>query len=102
MPLFEEARDIAQGYMDALNANPYGDPDAVTDCVLIYEETISRPYGWVFFYASKSFLETDDFVFALIGNAPFIVNKFDGSITVTGTAHGVDCYLAEYEKQKGY
>ncbi|WP_400190999.1 YrhB domain-containing protein [Hymenobacter sp. B81] len=102
MLTFEEARAIAQGKIDGLNANPNNDPDVVTDCVLVDEKTISKPYGWVFFYNSKCFLETEDISVAMAGNAPFIVNKYDGAVTVTGTAYQIGYYLTEYEKKKGY
>ena len=42
--------------------------------------TIDKPYGWVFFYNSKKFLETGEFLYRLAGNGPIILNKFTGEI----------------------
>jgi hypothetical protein len=62
--------------------------------------TIERPFGWVFFYNSKQFLETGDISQALVGNAPLIVDRADGSVHVTGTAEPIEHYLKEYEAQR--
>ncbi|RYU80451.1 YrhB domain-containing protein [Hymenobacter persicinus] len=99
---FEEAYLIALCELEKLNANSYGDPYAVTDCVLVDKHILTKPYGWIFVYNSKRFLETKDIGYGLLGNAPFIVNRYDGSVTVTSTAHELKHYLAEYEKEHGY
>lgn len=62
--------------------------------------TIERPFGWVFFYNSKQFLETRDISQALVGNAPLIVDRADGSVHVTGTAEPTEHYIKEYEAQR--
>jgi hypothetical protein len=33
------------------------------------------------------------------GNSPIIINKYDSTITTTGTAHKLDYYLDEYMKK---
>ena len=65
--------------------------------VLLEEDTIEKPYGWIFFYQSKPYLETGNISFALAGNGPFLVKKADGMIKVFGSAYGTDYYLEEYE-----
>ncbi len=59
--------------------------------------TIEKEWGRVFFYTSKKFLETQDYQYALGGNAPYIVNRFDGSIHDTGTAYPIEYYIDQYE-----
>lgn len=65
------------------------------------ESTIDLEYGWLFFWNSAAFLETRDRRLALIGNAPLLVNKTDGTFAFTGTAHTPGHYLREYEERTG-
>jgi hypothetical protein len=73
--------------------------DIVTDgtAAIMPEHTMSRSYGWVFFYQSKSYLASKQPLDMLVGNAPIIVDKVSGEIRVTGTAHPIEQYLTEYE-----
>lgn len=72
-----------------------------TDEVIILDQfTIEKPYGWVFFYDSKRYVETKDIGFALAGNGPLIVEKLDGSLHVLGTALPVEDSLREFESMK--
>jgi hypothetical protein len=64
---------------------------------LMREHTLSKPYGWVFFYQSRQYIETHDDAHMLCGNAPIIVDRFDGEIRMTGTARPIEHYLANYE-----
>jgi hypothetical protein len=73
-------------------------PDGDT-WMLLTEETIERPFGWVFFYGSSRFAETGDLRHAVAGNSPFIVNRRTGAIVATGTAYPVEHYIAQYEAQ---
>ena len=54
------------------------------------------PFGWVFFYQSKACLQGDDSA-ALAGNAPIIVARDTGQVTVTGTALPIEAYLAAHQ-----
>jgi hypothetical protein len=65
--------------------------------VILEEPTIERSWGWVFFYNSRQYVETQDVQFHLMGNAPYIVNRNTGEMLVTGTAEDIDVYIAEYE-----
>ncbi len=65
---------------------------------LVKEATIERDFGWVFHYNSRAYLETRELRHHLAGNSPFIVDRRDGSIHVTGTAKPVEFYISEYEK----
>ena len=53
-------------------------------------QTLERDFGWVFHYGPEYKSLT------LAGNAPFIVDRKDGSIHVTGTAYPTDVYLENY------
>jgi Immunity protein 35 len=70
-----------------------------TELELIKEAVITKPYGWVFVYDSSKFIETNDFSYAIVGNAPFLVSPKNGAVTTFGTAHDIDYYLKEYEQK---
>lgn len=68
---------------------------------LMLKETLEFEFGWVFFYQSKEYIETGDIMEMVGGNAPLIINKNNGELTVTGTAYPVEYYIEEYiEKMK--
>jgi hypothetical protein len=71
--------------------------EAEVDLVVIDSATIERAFGWAFFYESRLYLETGEFMHRLAGNAPLIVNRLTGEVVPTGTARPIEYYLAEYE-----
>jgi hypothetical protein len=85
---FEKAAALATAWVDIMNEG---------SACIIREATIAKPYGWIFFYQSKEYLETGNFLEQLVGNAPIIVN-IHGELGLTGTAFPLEHYLAEYEK----
>ena len=92
MLTFQQARELAEQTV----AGYLLDDDA---CQIIDSATLERPYGWVFFYQSRSYLESGNELQMLAGNAPLIINKFTGSVTLTGTALPTEHYLSQYESQ---
>jgi hypothetical protein len=68
--------------------------------VIVDAWTLEREFGWVFFWDSEEHQRTGDFRSALAGNAPPIVDRHDGSIHVTGTAHPVEFYIEEYLRRR--
>jgi len=85
----------AKALVDAFITNddlPAGDVAIVLD-----DETIERPWGWVFFYNSRRFVETGDVRSCLGGNAPLIVERTSGRLLETGTAQDIGFYLSNYE-----
>jgi hypothetical protein len=83
-----EARSLAEAYLKSL---------ALEDDVVILPATIERPFGWVFFWQSREFVETGNPGAQLAGNAPLIVNRHDRSISPTGTALPIESYIVSYE-----
>ena len=89
-----EARAIAARYVESFDVGlPEGDV-----LVLVDEHTIEKPYGWIFFYCSKGWLETSDLKYALAGNAPFLVKRDTSEIREFGTARPPEWYIEQYER----
>ncbi len=70
-----------------------------TELLLLLDETIEFEYGWTFFYNSKEYIETGNIMMALGGNGAIIVNRYDGSLLQTGSAHPTEIYIEDYIKQ---
>ncbi len=68
------------------------------EVMIVDDATIEKPWGWVFFYTSRKWLETKEFRYAIPGNSPLIVERSSGSIISTGTAHSIESYIAKYER----
>jgi hypothetical protein len=66
--------------------------------VVVEESTIEKPWGWVFFYQSKKYLETGIFMHRLAGNGPVFVNKMTGEFEFFGSLPSLDVILSDYEK----
>ena len=64
------------------------------------DRTLERDFGWVFFWNSREFVETGDTRSALLGNAPFIVDKDNGTLHVTGTDRPTEEYVREFEEKR--
>lgn len=69
------------------------------ELVVIDSSTMEKEYGWVFFYDSRRFLETNDESYMVAGNAPLIVEK-DGAMHWLGTAKPVEEYVAAFESHR--
>jgi hypothetical protein len=67
--------------------------------VVVDADTIEKPFGWVFFYNSKKFLETGAFSYSLAGNGPVMVNKHDGTVEFFGTVKPPLEFIEEYERK---
>ena len=85
MPVdLKTATTLAEGYLGQLCT------ESGYSLVLISSATMEREFGWVFFYRDSDPSQL------LAGNAPFIVDRTDGSIHVTGTAYPIEQYLESY------
>jgi hypothetical protein len=82
----QAATRIAEDYVDQLST------DSGVYVTLFKEQTIEREFGWAFFYGPG------DPSIMVAGNAPFIVDRRDGSIHMTGTAYPIEQYLESYAR----
>lgn len=65
--------------------------------IVLAHNTITRNWGWVFFYTSKRYFETGDITHAIAGNAPLFVLKENGKVFTPGTAHNINDYIESFE-----
>ena len=93
----EEAKQLVHKRINAVDRYA---PQNI-ELAIMDRETIEKEYGWVFFYQTQEYIKTRDLVDALVGNEPYIVNKYTGELIETGTANPVEDYIAEYEAQMG-
>jgi hypothetical protein len=92
------SRDEARNLVAALVCGQSEPLPLEDEIVIVDEATIERPWGWVFFYNSKLWLQTRDIRYALAGNAPFLVERESGRVLATGTAYPVERYIENYER----
>jgi hypothetical protein len=85
---YDKALAVARAYVDSLTDG---------QGVVLEQSVIDLPYGWVFFYQNREFVETGNPSSQFAGNAPIIFNGVSGEYRVTGTAHAIQHYLREYE-----
>ena len=72
------------------------------ELALLETETLEKSFGWIFFYESKSYLQSRELRDAVVGNAPIVVAKSDGRVHVTGTAHSIEYYIAQLATAEGW
>ncbi|MGE0482253.1 MAG: YrhB domain-containing protein [Phycisphaerae bacterium] len=90
------ARAIAEKTVAALAINH--------DYVLMDDQTVERPFGWVFFYTTREYLKTRDPQHLVPGTAPFVVHRRDGSIEHLATSlppkRAIDLYEERWNEQQ--
>jgi len=87
----EQARDIARNEI-----NPKTRLSIL--CMIIEEATIEREGCWVFFYQSAEYIATQRWESKVVGNAPILVRKSDGTVFPTGTANPTEYYIKNFEE----
>jgi hypothetical protein len=93
----EQATQIANAYLKSL-----GDYSASGGLMLQEQFTREKPYGWIFFYNTRAYIETGNFLHALGGVAPFLVERDGGGIYSFGTSQPLDDAVAEYERTHSF
>ena len=67
--------------------------------VIVENLTIEKPFGWVFFYNSKRYLETGNIGDAIAGNGPVFVNRLNGIVEFCGSHKPIEAFVTEYERK---
>lgn len=86
---FGRAREIARETVAALADHH--------DYVLMEDQTVERPFGWVFFYTTRGYLMTRDPQHLVPGTAPFAVHRANGSVHHLATSVPPGQAIAIYE-----
>jgi Immunity protein 35 len=86
---FEQALALATAWVDIVCGG---------GARIVQPSTVEKPYGWIFFYQSREFLDIGVASARLAGNAPIIVNRHTNELRVTGTARPLEDYLKQYER----
>lgn len=89
---YEEARKKVEFHLQKLSEGEE------YELAVIDDATIARDYCWVFFYNSKKYLEKRNFSDMIVGNAPILIDKRDGTLHETGTAYPIEHYIRNFEK----
>jgi hypothetical protein len=66
--------------------------------VVLDDETIERPWGWVFFFTTRGWLSGDE-RYLVAGNGPILVNRHTSEVRHLLTARSIAVQLAEYETE---
>jgi hypothetical protein len=88
----QEAQSLAEQHLSKMRISP------PTELAILGENTIETDFGWVFFWNSKKYVETNEVRYALAGNAPLIVDRRDGSIHETSTAEPIEEMIERYRR----
>lgn len=89
-----EAQCIASDYIRSL------DPHSQLNLVILPGHTISKPWGWIYFYSTKEFAETGDMQYALGGNGPVVVERQTGMVSVFPTNQSVEVSIRQFESSR--
>ena len=114
---YEEARNLALRYLSELEEESRKVADLRKDLTsrereilalpqesdvlelgLVEEATIEGDFGWVFFWTTRAYLETQDDRHSLVGNAPILISRRDGSLHMTGTAYPIDFFINNFRR----
>ena len=90
----DEARQIA---LDEIKRGYRGREEIV----MIDSQTLTKPYGWIFSYNTRRFVE-GEVIHGLGGNGPIVVDSATGKVTRLGTARSMEQEIADFESRNGH
>jgi hypothetical protein len=70
------------------------------ELVIRDEATIEKSYGWIFFYNSRLYLQTENISHFVAGNGPIVVERGSGNLVRLPSAYPAKESIAEYERQR--
>jgi hypothetical protein len=63
--------------------------------------TLTKPYGWIFFYNSRRYIETRDIFQSAVGGGPVVILADTGEVVSLGTARRPEEEIALFEQDRG-
>ena len=88
----EQALELLTKKLAQLDSSHY-------DLTIDDRDTIERPFGWVFFYNSRKFIETGLERYLILGPGPVIVDRNSGAIKFFGSETSDEEAIEEYERE---
>jgi hypothetical protein len=97
----DNAKRIAYEFIRGDGTNP-----DLAHVVIIEKSIREEPFGWVFFWNDKRFVDTGNRRYALCGNQPVVVLRTNGEAlylpyvpapSESGVEAGLDAYLANFD-----
>ena len=116
MITFQQARQKVLNYLRALEEDgdkviafrkdahakdpvpPGVDVAEITRLGICEDLTITGDFGWVFYYQTQDFIDSQDNAKALQGNAPLIVSLEDGRLYETGIEEPIEVYIENFRR----
>ncbi len=92
MLTFQKAKEIAE---DSLKKATI---DSGIKFSIIDNDTIEKPYAWIFFYHNTQPIGKAKATDALAGNSPFFISKIDGHLSVFPSGLNIDEMIDEFEE----
>lgn len=81
-------------------------PRTTNYAVIIDQYTVELPWGWLFYWNGKEFIEIGDTSKAYVGNVPTMYDKLSNEITPVNSLFAHDfmtsTILKEYALERGY
>lgn len=68
---FETAKNIVIEYLRT---------QITEDSAIIEASTMEKEYGWIFFYNTKKYIETENPLHSLVGNGPIVILRETGQL----------------------
>jgi hypothetical protein len=84
--------------IDQLQRRGVGGADGIS---IIESQTIEKPYGWIFFYNSRRYVESGELVYALVGQGPVVVVADTREIIELGSAYPSEVAIKQLEDRLG-
>ena len=75
-------------------------PETDPALVIVDKYTREEDFGWVFCYQSERLMLTGNKAWRLIGNAPIIIDRCDGSVHSTGTYRPTEFFIEKYKNER--
>ena len=91
---YKEAFKVVRNFLDEMTSSSESTPELT----IVEEDTIEKPFGWVFFYQSKIFLETGEYQHRVAGNGPLIVNREGGNLYICPSYQSSEKSISIYEQ----
>ncbi|HSI85560.1 MAG: YrhB domain-containing protein [Candidatus Methylacidiphilales bacterium] len=81
--------------------NKHYDPRDLGALEVIDKLTLERPYGWIFFVNTESFIATNDKNYSAVGFGPIVYTFSDNSLHYLPSYLAPEVAIADFEKKNG-